>query len=331
MRAGARKSRPSSVPPTHAEIISQERHRGLEPAGLLDRCFGCVLATRSSSPRWSITPTWCRGSWRVSAPAHPAVVSASPTTAGSISKPLMPKASSTSAPRSLLSSPEQHFGTVNPVAEIVRVKAVGALTVLDGAQSVPHGLVGVADQAETFPGRPDRWRARVDFSLDQHKMLGPTASAGSGSLRPARRAASVPGRARWSTSSPWAPTTYAARRIASRPAPRDRAGRRGRCAVDYLTALGIGVSPSRAPDHRIRAWSAVGGSGLRVIGRLPLLAAALHSLRCPASTLMTPAMLLDERGIAVRVGQHCARPVCLRYGVPATTRMSAHVYTTRRN
>ena len=38
--------------------------------------------------------------------------------------------------------------------------------------------------------------------------------------------------------------------------------------------------------------------------------------------------VLDERGIAVRVGHHCARPVCLRYGVPATTRASFYLYTT---
>jgi cysteine desulfurase/selenocysteine lyase len=38
--------------------------------------------------------------------------------------------------------------------------------------------------------------------------------------------------------------------------------------------------------------------------------------------------LLDEQGIAVRVGHHCARPACLRYGVPATTRASVHLYTT---
>ena len=39
--------------------------------------------------------------------------------------------------------------------------------------------------------------------------------------------------------------------------------------------------------------------------------------------------LLDERGVAVRVGQHCARPVCLRFKVPATTRASFAPYTSR--
>ncbi len=39
--------------------------------------------------------------------------------------------------------------------------------------------------------------------------------------------------------------------------------------------------------------------------------------------------VLDEQGIAVRVGHHCARPVCVRYGIPATTRASFSVYTTK--
>jgi cysteine desulfurase/selenocysteine lyase len=38
--------------------------------------------------------------------------------------------------------------------------------------------------------------------------------------------------------------------------------------------------------------------------------------------------VLDDEGIAVRVGHHCARPVCVRYGVPATTRASLHLYST---
>ena len=38
--------------------------------------------------------------------------------------------------------------------------------------------------------------------------------------------------------------------------------------------------------------------------------------------------VLDEEGIAVRVGHHCARPVCLRYGIPATTRASFYLYST---
>jgi cysteine desulfurase/selenocysteine lyase len=38
--------------------------------------------------------------------------------------------------------------------------------------------------------------------------------------------------------------------------------------------------------------------------------------------------VLDAEGVAVRVGHHCARPVCVRFGVPATTRASFYLYTT---
>ncbi len=40
------------------------------------------------------------------------------------------------------------------------------------------------------------------------------------------------------------------------------------------------------------------------------------------------AQILDEHGVAVRAGHHCARPVCVRYGIPATTRASFGIYTT---
>jgi cysteine desulfurase/selenocysteine lyase len=39
--------------------------------------------------------------------------------------------------------------------------------------------------------------------------------------------------------------------------------------------------------------------------------------------------VLDERGVAVRVGHHCARPIVRRYGIPATTRASFYVYNTQ--
>ncbi len=73
------------------------------------------------------------------------------------------------------------LGTVNPVGEIVRrAKAVGAITILDGAQSVPHGLVGVSSREGDIPG-PAQTVADlgVDFlGWTGHKMLGPTGIGG---------------------------------------------------------------------------------------------------------------------------------------------------------
>ena len=42
---------------------------------------------------------------------------------------------------------------------------------------------------------------------------------------------------------------------------------------------------------------------------------------------VTARQILDSRGVAVRAGHHCARPVCQRFGVPATTRASFYLYT----
>jgi cysteine desulfurase/selenocysteine lyase len=74
--------------------------------------------------------------------------------------------------------------------------------------------------------------------------------------------------------------------------------------------------------------------GLRIIGPEDSEqrgAAISFTLSVPALGEIHPhdvGQVLDEQGIAVRVGQHCARPVCLRYGVPATTRASFSVYST---
>ena len=73
------------------------------------------------------------------------------------------------------------LGTINPVAEVVaRAKAVGALTILDGAQSVPHGLVGVRDQPGDLAGPAQTvGDLGVDFlGFTSHKMLGPTGIGG---------------------------------------------------------------------------------------------------------------------------------------------------------
>jgi cysteine desulfurase / selenocysteine lyase len=101
-------------------------------------------------------------------------------------------------------------------------------------------------------------------------------------------------------------------------------------AVDYLTDLGMDA----VHDHELQltsyaldALQAV--DGLRIIGptttemRGGAISFALEGIH-PHDV----GQLLDERGVAVRVGHHCARPACLRYGVPATTRASVHLYST---
>ena len=227
------------------------------------------------------------------------------------------------------------LGTVNPVDEIVaRAKAVGALTILDGAQSVPHGLVGVSSQAGDLAG-PARTVTElgVDFlGFTAHKMLGPTGIGGLwGRYDLLAELPPFLGGGEMVDVVTMAASTYSAppHRFEAGTPPIAQAVGLG-AAVDYLSALGIGRVARH--EHLITEYALdrlAEVPGLRVIG--PPTAegrGAAISFALPGIHPHDIGQLLDERGIAVRVGQHCARPVCLRYQVPATSRMSAHVYTT---
>ncbi len=70
--------------------------------------------------------------------------------------------------------------------------------------------------------------------------------------------------------------------------------------------------------------------GVRFIGpRVPISRGGTVSFTLDGVHPHDVGQVLDEQGIAVRVGHHCARPVCVRYGIPATTRASFYLYTTQ--
>jgi cysteine desulfurase/selenocysteine lyase len=101
-------------------------------------------------------------------------------------------------------------------------------------------------------------------------------------------------------------------------------------AVDYLSAIGMDKIAAHEPAitaYALERLSAI--PGLRLIGpptaedRGAALSFVLGDIH-PHDV----GQVLDELGIAVRVGHHCARPVCLRYGIPATTRASFYLYST---
>jgi cysteine desulfurase/selenocysteine lyase len=101
-------------------------------------------------------------------------------------------------------------------------------------------------------------------------------------------------------------------------------------AVDYLSA--VGMESIEAHEHAITAYALerlTEVDGVRVIGpptadnrggAISLVVDGVH----PHDV----SQILDSRGVAVRAGHHCARPVCKRFGVPATTRASFYLYTT---
>jgi cysteine desulfurase/selenocysteine lyase len=213
------------------------------------------------------------------------------------------------------------LGTINPVPAILaRSREVGALVMLDGSQSVPHLPVDVAELG-------------VDFlAFTGHKMYGPT---GVGALwgRYELLEAMPPflGGGSMIETVELTGSTYAAppARFEAGTPPIAQAVGLG-AAVDYLTAIGMDAvrrHEQQLTGYALDALATV--PGLRIFGpevpdgRGGILSFALEGIH-PHDV----GQVLDSEGVQVRVGHHCARPVCVRFGVPAMTRASFGVYTT---
>ncbi|MEO3846816.1 cysteine desulfurase [Streptomyces sp. B8F3] len=213
------------------------------------------------------------------------------------------------------------LGTHNPVEAIVRrAQEVGALVVVDASQAAPHMPLDV--QA-----------LQADFvAFTGHKMAGPT---GIGVLWGRKGLLDdlppfLGGGEMIETvsmhSSTYAPAPH---KFEAGTPPIAQAVGLG-AAVDYLS--GIGMEQIEAHERALTEY-ALGRlqevPGLRIIG--PTSAedrGAAISFTLGDIHPHDVGQVLDEQGIAVRVGHHCARPVCLRYGIPATTRASFYLYST---
>jgi cysteine desulfurase/selenocysteine lyase len=213
------------------------------------------------------------------------------------------------------------LGTANPTERIVaRARRVGALVMLDASQSVPHLPVDVVELG-------------VDFlAFTGHKMCGPT---GIGALwgRYALLEAMPPflGGGSMIETVTMERSTYAQPPMkfeAGTPPIAEAVGLGA--AVDYLSGIGMDAVYQHEKDLVGYALDALAGvPDLRVIGpqtaegRGGTLSFALGDIH-PHDV----GQILDSEGVLVRVGHHCARPVCSRFGVPATTRASFYLYTT---
>jgi cysteine desulfurase/selenocysteine lyase len=213
------------------------------------------------------------------------------------------------------------LGTINPVSRIVaRAKSVGALTVIDASQSAPHLPLDVQALGADF------------VAFTGHKMYGPT---GVGVLwgRYDLLAELPPflGGGEMIETVDMTGTTYAApphRFEAGTPMIAEAVGLGA--AVDYLSALGM--DNVAAHEHELVTYALDGLAtveGLHIVGPAqPVDRGATIAFTLAGVHPHDVAQLLDEQGIAVRAGHHCARPVCVRYGIAATTRASFGIYTT---
>jgi cysteine desulfurase/selenocysteine lyase len=213
------------------------------------------------------------------------------------------------------------LGTINPVRRLVdRAHAVGALAIVDAAQSAPHLPLDVQALGADF------------VAFTGHKLYGPS---GVGVLwgRYELLAALPPflGGGEMIETVSMEASTFA------EPPHRFEAGTPMIAqavalgtAVDYVTALGrdaIREHEAAVTAYALEQLQTV--PDLRIIGpATPVDRGATISFALKGIHPHDVAQLLDEQGIAVRAGHHCARPVCVRYGVPATTRASFGIYTT---
>ena len=209
------------------------------------------------------------------------------------------------------------LGTVNPVRELVELAhREGVPVLVDGAQAVPHQAVDVQELGCDF------------YAFSSHKLFGPS---GVGVLwgRAEHLEAMPPyqggGEMILTVSfekSTWNDIPH--RFEAGTP---DIAGVVGLgAAIDYVTGLGLDAVAAHERtllDYATRSLEAI--PGLRLIGTAPHKTAVL-SFVLDGVHPHDVGTILDQEGIAVRTGHHCAQPVMERFGVPATVRASFALY-----
>lgn len=212
------------------------------------------------------------------------------------------------------------LGTMPPVAALIaRAHAAGALVLLDGAQSVPHFPVDVRALDCDF------------LAFSAHKMLGPTGIGvlwgrrelleamppflgGGDMIREVRLSGST-----------WA--DLPAKFEAGTPAILEAVGLGA--AVDYLA--GLGMERVRAHEHALTTYALerlAAVPDLTIYGPAAARRGGVVSFTLGEIHAHDLATLLDQEGIAVRAGHHCAQPLMERYQLAATARASFYVYTT---
>ena len=212
------------------------------------------------------------------------------------------------------------LGTINPAKEIIRLAhQAGALALVDGAQSVPHFAVDVTD-------------LDVDFlAFSAHKMCGPT---GIGVLY---------GRKELLEAMPpflgggdmikrvflrsFAPNELPHKFEAGTPAIAEAIG--FGAAIDYLQSVGmdkIALHEQQIVAYALERLEEV--PGVKVFGPAAGYRGGVASFTLAGIHPHDVSQILDEQGIAIRAGHHCAMPLHEKFGLPATARASFYLYNT---
>ena len=211
------------------------------------------------------------------------------------------------------------LGTINPVADMVaKAKAQGVITLIDGAQAVPHFQVDVQALDCDF------------YVFSAHKMFGPTGIGvlyGKADLLEAMPPWQGGGEMIERVS--FAGTTYNTlpyKFEAGTPAVAEAVGLGA--AIDYLASLDRGAMEAAENALLLRANELVASvPGMTVVGtaanKVPVMSFTIEGLH--PSDIGT---LLDQQGIAVRTGHHCAMPLMEFYEIPGTARASFAFYNT---
>jgi cysteine desulfurase/selenocysteine lyase len=212
------------------------------------------------------------------------------------------------------------LGTINPVKEIIeRAHKYGVPVLIDGAQQAPHGIIDVQDLDCDF------------YAFSGHKMFAPTGSGVVyGKAELLEKMNPFQGGGDMIKSVTFEKTIYADlpnKFEAGTPAIASQIGLGA--AIDYLHI--VGREKAAAYEHELLRYATERLSqieGVRIIGtareKLSVLSFVIDDIH-PHDI----GTILDQEGIAIRAGHHCAQPVMQRFKVPATARASFAFYNTK--
>lgn len=213
------------------------------------------------------------------------------------------------------------LGTINPAAEIIKLAhAAGAIVLVDGAQSVPHLKVDVQSLDADF------------YAFSAHKMCGPTGigvlygkSALLEAMPPFLGGGDMIKEVKLRS---FRPNSLPHKFEAGTPAIAEAVG--FGAAVDYLS--GIGMDKIAAHEHSITEYALdrlVEIPGVKLFGPSADKKGGVAAFTLDGVHPHDVAQILDQDGIAVRAGHHCAQPLHEKFGIPATSRASFYLYSTK--